>query len=479
MKKVVLVSITVLMTSACITPILNTKDFNSKPGAKPEAKIGIPYYLPKALIPLTITLEKDSPKTNGDKAAGNSEGQKKEGKSKQEEESNKTNSQIGKDKKDLALVKQEKNAPEPASQKAAGKPEDQPSQSDKPSVPSDKPDSPPVFPEAKIGQYVVTMGAPMLIPDTMERYFLEYQPESATEDEVSIGVGMNQLLQTTKATSIDKSGEALLTIAKIGIEAAKLPFMAWMEEKKCNNKFQPVKIFTYIDTALSGDGKREDNTFHPFSLGALNTLLEANKVPMKFELETVDRAVAQEKTKTSPSEGAQDGEEKQGGTRNRGDAKEENRGILFRASKPYVLKLSFGPRMNLNNETDPDWCVVEETRHIMAVVPDKDSPYAVDVSRGALITKKTDLTIVNGMLTKIDINKPSSLVGVLNVPLEIIKLVLSAPKDLLTFRFEKIQAQGTLTQAQSTQLKNEIDRLNNEKALREALDAIETAKKSP
>ena len=69
MKKIVLVSITVMMASACTTPILNTMEF--RPEAKAKPKIGVPYYLPKALIPLTITLEKDSAQSKGDETAGN------------------------------------------------------------------------------------------------------------------------------------------------------------------------------------------------------------------------------------------------------------------------------------------------------------------------------------------------------------------------------------------------------------------------
>jgi hypothetical protein len=106
---------------------------------------------------------------------------------------------------------------------------------------------------------------------------------------------------------------------------------------------------------------------------------------------------------------------------------------------------------------------------MMVMAPNKGRVYAVDVNRGALITKKTDLTIVDGMLTKIDVNKPSSLIGALNVPIEIIKLPLSIVNEVLTIRLQKIGYERDITKAQSEQLIYLLDRLNNNEKLQDAL----------
>ena len=98
----------------------------------------------------------------------------------------------------------------------------------------------------KIGQYEVTIGAPLQIPDTSRIFFLEYNPESATDDDVSIGVGANQLLQTTTATSIDRSGDALVKLAEIGIRAAAIAGLSGGGEKPCPELLS-VRIFTYLD----------------------------------------------------------------------------------------------------------------------------------------------------------------------------------------------------------------------------------------
>ncbi|GAB1720191.1 MAG: hypothetical protein NTAFB09_19220 [Nitrosospira sp.] len=292
----------------------------------------------------------------------------------------------------------------------------------------------------------------MLIPDTSRPpFFLEYNAEGATEDEITIGVGANQLLQTMKATSIDKSGEAIVKLAEIGIRAAEL-FGLRAGGDSCT-ELEPVKVFAYLDPSST----RNDTS--PFSLSALNDLLKLNYVPMEFNVvpqrEKEKIAVKESGSSEPPNDEL-------------GEIISENRttGILFRTSEPYVLTLSFGP--NIHKKAG-SWCVIPEIHQTMVMAPNKGKMYAVDVNRGALITKKTDLTIVDGMLTKIEVTKPSSLVGVISIPLDILKLALSVPAELLTLRVKRIQDERDITQAQAEKLTYELNKYNNNKLLQDAI----------
>lgn len=398
MKKIILVSILLLSISACTTPILRTTKFpnsiftptsDSVPPSSSStapARIGVPYYLPRALIPITITLAKSTPPADN---------------------------------------KSTPTADTPTSSTAVSQ---------------------------KIGQYEVTIGAPLLIPDTSRPpFFLEYNAEGATEDEITIGVGANQLLQTMKATSIDKSGEAIVKLAEIGIRAAEL-FGLRAGGDSCT-ELEPVKVFAYLDPSST----RNDTS--PFSLSALNDLLKLNYVPMEFNVvpqrEKEKIAVKESGSSEPPNDEL-------------GEIISENRttGILFRTSEPYVLTLSFGP--NIHKKAG-SWCVIPEIHQTMVMAPNKGKMYAVDVNRGALITKKTDLTIVDGMLTKIEVTKPSSLVGVISIPLDILKLALSVPAELLTLRVKRIQDERDITQAQAEKLTYELNKYNNNKLLQDAI----------
>ena len=102
------------------------------------------------------------------------------------------------------------------------------------------------------------------------------------------------------------------------------------------------------------------------------------------------------------------------------------------------------------------------------MAPSKELVYSLDVNRGALITKKTNLTIANGMLTKIEVNKPSSLLGILNVPLDVLKAILSAPAELLTLHIQQIKAEGGVSQAQADKLNSKLNELKNAVLLQKA-----------
>ena len=60
---------------------------------------------------------------------------------------------------------------------------------------------------------------------------------------------------------------------------------------------------------------------------------------------------------------------------------------------------------------------------------------------------------------KIHVNKPSSLIGVINIPLDILKLALSVPAELLTLRVKQIQDERDLTQAQAQKLTYELENI--------------------
>ncbi|KIO50271.1 hypothetical protein [Nitrosospira sp. NpAV] len=476
MKKVILASILLLVMSACSTPILRTTKFPNSIFTPPSdsvsypksstapARIGVPYYLPQALIPITITLATNKPPADTPETK---------------------NSKIIKDKKTPELADAE--------------------------TPAVKPGTPmsPTPVSQKIGQYEVTIGAPLLIPDTSRPpFFLEYNPESATEDDIKIGVGANQLLQTIEATSIDKSGEAIIKLAEIGIRLAEI--MA-LDGSQCP-ELEPVKIFTYLDPSSV------KNEASPFSIDDLNDLLTLNRVPMKFSVTPVSVTVPKragvlqrkiddlkkwkaeseknlknaknneerstynkyrdtanvaigtmEKELKEQQNKATDAETSNSATNELEEvSKDRTTGLLFRTSVPYVLELSFGPEINMSVQDHP-WCVDPQTHQMMVMAPNKGRVYAVDVNRGALITKKTNLTIVDGMLTKIDVTKPSSLIGVINIPLDILKLVLSVPGELLTLRVKRIRDERDMTQAQAEQLTYELQKYNNNKLLQDTV----------
>jgi hypothetical protein len=78
---------------------------------------------------------------------------------------------------------------------------------------------------------------------------------------------------------------------------------------------------------------------------------------------------------------------------------------------------------------------ISRSATFIKAVPNPDRVFSFNISRSAFVqNKKIDLTITNGLLTKVTLNKPSEVEGFSEIPLDLSKKLLELPKDLLTIR---------------------------------------------
>lgn len=126
-------------------------------------------------------------------------------------------------------------------------------------------------------------------------------------------------------------------------------------------------------------------------------------------------------------------------------------------------------------------------------IPNPDRVFSFNLARSAFVqNKKMDLTISNGLLTKVSINKPSEVEGFSEIPLELSKKLAELPKDILTLRTQTttpntakntVNAQtaraatepAALLQTQTDQIKAEADKLEAETKLIQAQRALQGA----
>jgi hypothetical protein len=94
------------------------------------------------------------------------------------------------------------------------------------------------------------------------------------------------------------------------------------------------------------------------------------------------------------------------------------------------------------------------------LVPDTGFVGGYDVTRAACVQKVSKLTLNKGMLTKLDVDKPSEVVGCLSIPLEVLKKLLEVPKSLFTSEQAQIKAEADLLKAQTDLLKAQVDLAN-------------------
>ncbi|QCO03432.1 hypothetical protein D3867_15270 (plasmid) [Azospirillum argentinense] len=70
------------------------------------------------------------------------------------------------------------------------------------------------------------------------------------------------------------------------------------------------------------------------------------------------------------------------------------------------------------------------------LIADERSIWGIDLDRAALVQTKMDLTFMNGVLTGVEIDKPSTLLAAASLPLTILKAILTVPTEILRFRID-------------------------------------------
>lgn len=145
---------------------------------------------------------------------------------------------------------------------------------------------------------------------------------------------------------------------------------------------------------------------------------------------------------------------------------------------------------------------ISRTATFIKTIPNPNRTFAFNIARSAFVqNKKIDLTISNGLLTKVSLDKQSEAEGLSEIPLTLAKKLASLPKDLLTVRTEKVTAEKGLldaeknalnakasledarnaraSSAETERLKEETERIKAETELIKARQALQTVQSSP
>lgn len=108
--------------------------------------------------------------------------------------------------------------------------------------------------------------------------------------------------------------------------------------------------------------------------------------------------------------------------------------LCFRSLRTVVLEGRLNGRMVLRQELP---------------LPDPNSLFGYDIVRDACVTNITNLTFTQGVLTKVDVDAKSEVLGCLSIPLEIARAILSVPAAALDIRITQINDDKELAQAQT------------------------------
>lgn len=431
----------------CSSAILKTSEpaKNISSDSDDQYRVGSVYYLPKALIPISIK----AIDTSGSGGGGNSS-------------SNNSSAQVTNN--IIVNGRNIKNEPEI------------------------KPDKNTNQDKIKKFEYTVRLGDLKYIPDTNHAYFLEHNENVLFDDNITIEVGENQLLTSAQAVAKDQTGEVLIKLADLAGTIAKMTtgvpsapksqmWSAPIDRNKVMADKGPIYICVLpdiknIDTILDPTNlAAPDDTTINFSISKLNTSLAEAHLPIQIKASPLVKL--ENKPQSYPA--LKDNGFEIGEFFNWDGCYKSNscisKGVLVRSPIPYFITVDVTKNTGdsrfyriasddeIKNKTiqkfiDPQECLnqfeVKETRQTFLAMAPNDGPITnVDVSRASFVTKTTKLSIVNGMLRKIEMEKPSQLMGFIKIPVDMAKAVAEIPGSILSFQIKNTQDEASFYKAQT------------------------------
>ncbi len=256
-------------------------------------------------------------------------------------------------------------------------------------------------------QYIETQ----IVPDRDFEYALYYRYSAFSDDKYVIQRTNTGLLSSIQFTADEKTAEVLVKVVDIAKEVAKAAFVPFADLKEQG-----------FETVYSG-------VFDPFNPEERQAFVDAiNEISgstgLKYNIEIDQKSYEQDpgapdRPKSAPYSSC-------------------TAGACFRTASIFPLIITRGKK---------------EVQRINLTLPNPAAIGSVDITRAAFVKKVTDITFDNGILTKIDVHKPSEALAFMEIPLSIAKAIVSVPGEILKLKFDISTAEKNLLDAQKNELK--------------------------
>ncbi|MFT3808085.1 hypothetical protein [Arenimonas sp.] len=294
------------------------------------------------------------------------------------------------------------------------------------------------------------------VPDTSARYLLQPQSSAFRSDTFKMTTTTSGLLQTANIEQKDESGEVLINLARsiaawsgpsplansMFSEMLDSPFKGLMADgNRCKQlAWEPRKLEFVIDPANAGEWARVGASISQSA--RVRGIGVAADEAFDYELSLATRSAAM----VSSEQGL--------ATRRTGD------GIYYRRERPLVVNIELKDAKGLK----------QSIGNVLLMVPNEAPVDALDMEATAFVTNKSNYGFSNGMLVSVDNARPSPAVAIVSVPWKISEATLTQIRDLLTLRVD-------ITQKKKTVATEEAALLQQMKAIVEAQEALDEAKK--
>ena len=260
----------------------------------------------------------------------------------------------------------------------------------------------------KVGYNVLT------VTDPNHLYSLRLKPRSYAADHFTIIVNTNGFLSSVNSTNEDRTGQIIKSLAETAANVYKA--IATLE---INSNPLPEHLEAIFDPSdkLSIQKANEDLTISGYT-----PIVRIDCNPLVTNLTNLY------KSKLGP---------------NRKD------GVLYRPTLPYLLTIESNPGRERANKTSS-----------ILAIPNASPVFSIPIDRAAFVAASTSVTFQNGFLTSLDYNKPSQIEGFVSIPLDLSKMVVSLPTNLVQMKIDLTSKDADLAKQQQALTANQSALLN-------------------
>ena len=298
-----------------------------------------------------------------------------------------------------------------------------------------------------------------------------YVPNALQDDIVDLKVDPNtSLLQTTSATSTDQTAQIIADLVTTGVNVTKAVagFSAMNVENQSPaptatpTPYRPLDFdITFepedwpTEKTRTFNGETVDRILNRFGI-TIEVLPTASPYPVPKSY----AGYAKDTAHTSGSSSA--------------DYPDPNRnnGLWFRQLRGYEVIIT-------QRDVSAYESLITKRRIFSVILPDKDAPFCFVVSRGAFIKKTTSLTIANGVLQAIHIEKPSEIAGFVKIPLNLSQQIADLPKGIIGAKVDVVTSENNLVTQQANLLSAQAKLIKAQQDLQTAQQAAASGGSTP
>lgn len=273
-----------------------------------------------------------------------------------------------------------------------------------------------------------------MVADTKDLLSLNYKPNALMSDEIKYGVNTKGLLETVNITTEDRTTDIISKLA----EAPQIVLGTSTGAQKAPKTIVKIKEFS-ADFAIKSSTISSTAQTIKWNLVIINE----QGVDEQPKVLAVDFKISSEGTAINIPK-LSDLINGSGSS----SISTETEGILTRPLKNISLKIESAiPGVSFNTTLPSNVVIADPTKLI--VIP---------INRTAFVKRTNKVAIQDGIIMSNEINKPSSIEGFVSIPVNVAKLIVSIPAQLVQFRYDNTKKLDELEKA----------KLNYEKSMQES-----------